>query len=76
MVRCSKKIKTKRRTIAFASNRERRQRRPAIAGLVVGEANESGSCRYQFCKDKSAGINQGHRACLKTTIPSGCHSTT
>ena len=36
----------KRRAIAFALNREWKQRRPVIVGLVVGKANESGSCRF------------------------------
>lgn len=46
MARCSKKIKTERRTIAFALNREWRQRRPATAGLVLVKANEGISCGF------------------------------
>jgi hypothetical protein len=46
MVRCSKKIKTERRTIVFALSHEWRQRRLAIAGLVLVKEYECISCGF------------------------------
>ena len=65
MGRCSRKIKKRRRTIAFVSNRARKQRKLATAGHALEKANEGSSCKFGACSRAALDSRSAHPICCK-----------